>query len=336
MAINLKSIFSFSWPKWSVVAKLRAFPWKSLPRIIFRKVLAVIFSILFLVLSLLFLGYAVIEITTNTAGVNAQVADVSSLSNIPLGKYRLRYEAAGLFKAAVIKNHVEYKNVICLYPVWPNHVESVMDKMVKVWPRKKPLIAAAPIAVRGWIVSAFFLIIGLAIIINFKSILLLSWPQWAFATKLRAFQWKSLLRIILLNVLAVILSILFLVLSFLFLGYAFIQITANTAGVSAQVADVSSFHNISVGKHRLRYETVGLFKAVVIKDNVEYKDVICLYPAWPNHADPATADMVKVWPEKKPLIAAIPMQVLGWVVSFLFLLVGLAMFEFFLLAWTIH
>jgi len=316
--------------------KLKAFPWKSFAQTIFQKVLAVIFSILFLALSLLFLGYAVIEITANTAGVNAQVADVSSLSNKPLEKYRLSHETAGLYKAAVIKNHVEYKNVICLYPVWPNHVEPVMDNLVKVWPRKNPLIAATPMGVQGWIVSVFFLIAGLAIIINFKSILLISWPPWAFVAQRGSYTWKSLLRIILLKVLAVILSILFLVLSFLFLGYAFIEITANTAGVSAQVADVSRFHDISAGKHRLRYETAGLFKAAVIKDNVEYKDVICLYPAWPNHVDPAAEGMVKVWPEKKPLIAATPMQVLGWVVSLFFLLVGLAMFEFFLLAWTIH
>jgi len=172
--------------------------------------------------------------------------------------------------------------------------------------------------------------------INFKSIPRFSWPQWVYMTKLRAFPWKSLPQTILRKVLAVILSILFLAISLLFLGYAFIEITANTAGVSVQVADISSFHNIPVGKHQLRYKTVGLFKVVVIKDHIEYKDVICLYPAWPNHVEPMVDDLVKVWPEKKPLIAATQIGVQGWIVSVFFLMVGLAMFEFFLLAWTIH
>jgi ABC-type antimicrobial peptide transport system permease subunit len=336
MALNLKSISRFSWPKRSFMSKLQAYPWKSISQTIFRKVLALIFSILFFILSLFFLGYAIVEITTNMAGVNAQVADISNFSDKPLEKYRSMYEAVGLYKVAVIKDHVEYKNVICLYPARPNHVELVTDNLVKVWPRNKPFVAAAPMRVQGWMVLVFFLVVGLAILINLKSTTRFLWSQESFAAELGDYTWKSLLRIILLKVLVVILSILFLILSFLFLSYAFIEITANTAGVSAQVADVSSFHNMPVGKHRLRYETVGLFKAVVIKDNVEYKDVICLYPAWPNHVDPAMENMVKVWPEKKPLVAATQMQVLGWVVSFFFLLVGLAMFEFFLLVWTIH
>jgi len=91
-----------------------------------------------------------------------------------------------------------------------------------------------------------------------------------------------------------------------------------------------------VGKYRLVYEGTGLFKAAVIKDHVEYKNVYCLYPAWPNYAEPTLDDMVKVWPAKKPLIAAPEMQGKGWIVSVFFLLVGLVMFEFFILAWTIH
>lgn len=335
MAINLKSIFHFSWPPWPVTAKLKAFPWKSRLQTLFRKVLAVIFLVLLLVISLLSIGYAVAAITANTAGVNAQVADLSGLSNSPLGECRWGYETAGLYQAAVIKDHVEHKNVICLYPHWPNHAGPVLDSPVKVWPGHKPFIAAAPMGVQGWILSVFFLIAGLAILVDFKSISRLLWSG-SFTAGWGGYTWKSLLRLMLLNVLAVTLSILFLVLSFLFLGYAFIEITANTAGVSAQVTDVACFPDIAVGKHRLGFETVGLFKAVVIKDDVEYKNVICLYPAWPNHVDPAKESLVKVWPEKKPLIAATQLQVLGWVVSVFFLLVGLAMFEFFLLAWTIH
>jgi hypothetical protein len=336
MVINLKSTFHFSWPQWSILAKLQAFPWKSLSLTIFRKVLAVIFLMLFLLISFFFLGYAVFEITTNTAGVNAQLADVSSLSNKPLKKYQLSYETVGLYKVEVIKNRVEYKNVICLYRAWPNHVEPGADNLVKVWPKNKPLIAATQMQVLGWIMSVFFLMAGLVMIINLKSISRLAWTQQALVSELRDFHWKSLLRIILLNVLVVILSVLFLTVSFLFLGYAFIEITTNTAGVYAQVADVSSFPNTSLGKYRLVYEDAGLFKAAIVKDHVEYKNVICLYPAWPNHTQPTLDDMVKVWPKNNPLISAIPMQVLGWIVSVFFLMVGLAMFEFFLLAWTIH
>ncbi len=336
MTINLKSILHFSWPQWPVRAKLQAVSWKSLLQTFFRKVLAVIFSILFLVLSLLFLAYAAIEITANTAGVKAQVADVASLSNKPLGKDRFNYETAGLFKAAVINDHVEYKNVICLYPAWLHPAQPALDDMVKVWPKNKPLIAAAPMRVRGWIVSVFFLMVGLVMIINLRSVSRLLWSPWAFATELRAFSWKSFFWTILLNVLVFILSVLFLAVSFLFLGYAFIEITANTAGADAQVADVFGFPSTSVGKYHLVYEEAGLFKATVVKDDVEYKNIICLYPAWPNHAQPTQNDMVKVWPKNKPFLAATPMQVPGWMVSVFFLMVGLAMFEFFLLVWTIH
>ena len=172
--------------------------------------------------------------------------------------------------------------------------------------------------------------------INFKSIPRFSWPKLSFVAKLRAFRWKALPQIIFKKFLAVILSIFFLAVSFLFLGYSFIEITTNTVGVNAQVADVSILPNILVGKHRLGYERAGLFKAIVVEDGVEYKNVFCLYPAWPNHVEPTVDNFVKVWPEKRPFIAATSMQGIGWIVSVFFLMVGLVMFEFFLLAWTIH
>jgi hypothetical protein len=171
MSINLKSIFSFSWPKWSFITKLRFFSWKSLPGIIFKKFLATILSIFFLAISLLFLGYAFIEITTNTVGVNAQMADVSNLPNAHVGKYQFGCEGTGLFKTIVIKDHVEYKGVFCLYPAWPNHVEPTINDFVKVWPEKKPIIAATPMQSMGWIVSIFFLVIGLVLLEFF----LLAW-----------------------------------------------------------------------------------------------------------------------------------------------------------------
>jgi hypothetical protein len=127
-----------------------------------------------------------------------------------------------------------------------------------------------------------------------------------------------------------------LAISFLFLGYAFIEITTNTVGVNAQVVDVSNLPNLHVGKCHFGFEGTGLFKSAVIKDHVEYKSVFCLYPAWPNHVEPTINDFVKVWPEKKPIIAATPMQSMGWIVAVFFSMVGLVMFEFFLLAWTIH
>jgi hypothetical protein len=172
--------------------------------------------------------------------------------------------------------------------------------------------------------------------INFKSIPRFSRPKFYFVAKFQAFSRKALPEIIFNKILVVVLSIFFLVISFLFLGYAFIEITTNTVGVNAQVADVSTFPHILVGKHRFGYERVGLFKATVIEDSIEYRDVFCLYPAWPNHVDPAVDNFVKVWPEKRPFIAATSMQGMGWIVSVFFLMVGLVMFEFFLLAWTIH
>jgi hypothetical protein len=172
--------------------------------------------------------------------------------------------------------------------------------------------------------------------INLKSISSLSWPKWFFITKLRLFPWKSLPRFIFKKILAVILSIFFLVVSLLFLGYGFIEITTNTMGVNAQMVDISNLPKMYIGKHQFGCGGTGLFKSTVIKDHVEYKGIFCLYPAWPNHIEPTINDFVKVWPEKKPIIAATPMQSMGWIVSVFFLMVGLVMFEFFLLAWTIH
>jgi hypothetical protein len=154
--------------------------------------------------------------------------------------------------------------------------------------------------------------------------------------KLRAYSWSALPSKVFRKILAIILSLLFLIVSLLFLGYSAIQIITNTVGIQAQVADVSSLPNTPVGKYRLVYEGAGLFKAAVVKDHVEYEGVYCLYPAWPNYTEPNMGDQVKVWPEKKPLVAALPMQGKGWIVSVFFLFVGLVMFEFFLLAWTIH
>jgi len=172
--------------------------------------------------------------------------------------------------------------------------------------------------------------------INFKSIPHFSWSKWSFAAKLRAFPWKSFPGIIFRKVLAIIISIFFLVISFLFLSYAFIEITTNTVGINAQMMDVSHVPNIHIGKYQFACEGTGLFKSTVIEDRIEYKNVFCLYPARPNHVEPTADDFVKVWPEKKPFIAAAKMQSMGWIVSFFFLVVGLVMFEFFLLAWTIH
>jgi hypothetical protein len=106
--------------------------------------------------------------------------------------------------------------------------------------------------------------------------------------------------------------------------------------VNAQVVDVSSLPEILIGKYRFGCGGIGLFKAAAIKDHVEYKNIFCLYPAWPNHVEPAVDDFVKVWPEKKPFIATTPMQGMGWIISVFFLMVGLVMFEFSLLSWTIH
>lgn len=158
----------------------------------------------------------------------------------------------------------------------------------------------------------------------------------SFWSKLRAYSWSLLPSKILRKILALILSFLFLAISLLFLGYAAIEIITNTVGVSAQVADVSSLPKTPVGKYRLAYEGAGLFKTAVEKEHVEYQGVYCLYPAWPNYTEPNWGDQVKVWPVNKPLVAAPQMFGKGWIVSVFFLFVGLVLFEFFLLAWTIH
>jgi hypothetical protein len=171
---------------------------------------------------------------------------------------------------------------------------------------------------------------------HLKSITLPSFPKWPIMDKIRSYSWASLPRRILRKILAMILSILFLAVSLLFLAYSTIQITANTLGVNAQIADVSGLPNTAVGKCRLVYEGAGMYKVAVGKNRIEYSGVYCLYPAWPNHMEPNTGDWVKVWPAEKPFIAAPEMRGKGWILSVLVLIIGLAMFEFFLLAWTIH
>jgi len=150
------------------------------------------------------------------------------------------------------------------------------------------------------------------------------------------FSWKSLFRIIFHKVLAIILSILFLTISCLFLGYAFVDIITNAAGINAQMMSVSNVTHVHIGKYQFGCKGTGLFKSTVIQNHVEYKGVFCLYPTWPNHVEPIVDDVVRVWPTKKPFVAAAPMQGMDWIVSFFFLMIGLVMFEFFILAWTIH
>jgi hypothetical protein len=163
-----------------------------------------------------------------------------------------------------------------------------------------------------------------------------TWPQFTFLAKVRAYPWKSLPRRILRQVLALILSVLFLAISLLFLGYAGVHILTNSLGVEAQVADMSSLPNTPIGKYRLVYEGAGLFKGAVEKDGKKYDGIYYLYPAWPNYTEPAGGEKVLIWPAQKPLVAALPMTGRGWIVSIFFLVIGLVMFEFFLLAWTIH
>ncbi len=115
----------FTWPKFTLFVKIWAYPWKSLPGRILRQILALILSVLFLAISLLFLGYAGVHILSNSLGVEAEVADMSSLPNTPVGKYRLVYEGAGLFKGAVDMNGKKHDGIYYLYPAWPNYTEPV-------------------------------------------------------------------------------------------------------------------------------------------------------------------------------------------------------------------
>ncbi len=186
------------------------------------------------------------------------------------------------------------------------------------------------------VLESLILFFGVTMTIRFKLISRFSWPKWSFRAMLSDFSWKSLFRVIFHKVLAVILSIFFLTVGFLFLGYAFIEIITNTAGIHAQMMDVSNVPHMHIGKYQFGCEGTGLFKTKVIQDHVEYKGVFCLYPAWPNHIEPTVDDVVRVWPTKRPFVAAAPMQDMGWIVSVFFLMIGLVMFEFFILAWTIH
>ena len=160
LKLKLKPI-AITWPKWTFLAKLRAFPWKSLPRMILRKVLALVLSLLFLAISLLFLSYSGIQILTNSMGADATVSDLSSLPNTPVGKYRLVYQGAGIYQGAVDKGGKVYDHIYYVYPAWPSQASPDYGQAVKVWPAQRPYVAALEMTGRGWIVAIFFLIIGL-------------------------------------------------------------------------------------------------------------------------------------------------------------------------------
>ncbi len=163
-------------------------------------------------------------------------------------------------------------------------------------------------------------------------------PKWKFWEKMKAYPYKSLPRRILRQILAIILSLLFLAISLLFLGYSGSQILTNSLGVDATVADMTTLPNtpLGIGQYQLVYEGAGVFKGAVDKDGKEFENVYFVYPAWPNYTAPANGEAVKVWPTQRPYVAALEMKGRGWIVSIFFLIVGLVMFEFFLLAWTIH
>jgi hypothetical protein len=199
------------------------------------------------------------------------------------------------------------------------------------------LIAAPEMRVKGWALSALFLALGLTMFVFVRLVWTVrSWSQLPLWARLRAYPWKSLPRKILRKFLAIVLSVLFLAISLLFLAYSSTEIITTTMGVNAQIADVSSLPKTPIGKYRLIYEGAGLFKTTVEKDQNQFSGVFCLYPAWPNYLEPQKGDAVMVWPAEKPFVAAPEMKGKAWIVSVFFLIIGLVMFEFFLLAWTIH
>lgn len=156
-----------------------------------------------------------------------------------------------------------------------------------------------------------------------------------------SFNWKSVLRTVLMKIVGLLLALVFLPVALLFLSYPVITLVAMHGGKDARVVKVSDHLN---PKFKTGFRVGGIFtvatqnpggkKSEYTKSGLD-ENIYCLYPAWPDQLQPLKGDSIRVWPVKKPLVGAPATEGWGWFLVGTVFVLGLVMLEFTFLALTL-
>jgi hypothetical protein len=160
-----------------------------------------------------------------------------------------------------------------------------------------------------------------------------------------SFNWKSILRLIVVKSFGVALAIVFFFIATFFLAYPLIALVTSQGGTDGKVTSV--FNHIEKLKTGCRVG--GLFQVSIENQNLSGQKkqkgesnlkassdkIYCLYPAWPDQLEPQSGDTIRVWPAKKPLFGAPLTDGWGWFILGTIFVVGLVLLEFAFLALTI-
>ncbi|HJT23516.1 MAG TPA: hypothetical protein VJ873_03015 [bacterium] len=153
------------------------------------------------------------------------------------------------------------------------------------------------------------------------------------------FNWKSVLRVILMKTMGVIVALILLPIALFFLSYPFVSLITSRAGEDAKIALVSDhFNKIKTGSRVGGIFTVATEKSGAKKDSHHKtalnENIYCLYPVWPDQLQPSKGDLIHVWPAKKPLLGEPSTEGWGWFIAGTVFVLGLVLLEFVFLALT--
>jgi len=148
-----------------------------------------------------------------------------------------------------------------------------------------------------------------------------------------SFDWKSVLRLIVMKTIGVILAVVFFLLAAIFLTYSISSVLVSTRGMEVKVATFSDH----VGKQQTAFRLGGIFQVSATDEKKDkFEKIYCFYPAWPDVLSPSKGDLIQVWPSKKPVVGAPVTDGWGWFIVGSLLVVGLVMLEFAFLILTIR
>ena len=148
-----------------------------------------------------------------------------------------------------------------------------------------------------------------------------------------SFDWKSVLRLIIMKTIGVILAVVFLLLAVVFLSYSVTSILVSSRGQEVKIVSFSDH----VGKQQTAFRLGGIFQVSAANEKKDkFEKIYCFYPAWPDLLSPSKGDVIQVWPSKKPVVGAPVTDGWGWFIVGSLLVVGLVMLEFTFLILTIR
>lgn len=170
---------------------------------------------------------------------------------------------------------------------------------------------------------------------NWKSLVQPS--QWQWLAAVRAYHWHALPRKTLRRIIGFIVSVLFLGMAVLFIGYSAVQLTTFFKGSEAKVERAYAVSARPVQKFNfdLHYDRFGVYEVDVFQNGEPFPSVYAFYPAWPESIQPQGGDIIRVWPGGHPKVGAPDLTGWGWIIVVAFILIGLVMLEFALLALAI-